>query len=105
MDNKQILENLKNLGLFFETIGFDDKIKKDHLERIMKIVFASVAEKLDKATAMKEKTEFPEMKSLKDFYDYYEQYINKATIDKIIEEETYNSFSGYFKAITDQLPK
>ena len=105
MDNKQTLENLKDLNLIFETIGFNDKTKKDHLERIMKIVFVSVAKKLDQATAMKDKTEFPEMKSLKDFYDYYGQYIDKTIIDKIVEEETYKSFSGYFKTITDQLPK
>lgn len=105
MDNKQIIQSLKDLNLFFKTVGFDDKTKKDHIERIMKIVFVSVAEKLDKAIGMKEKAEFLEMKSLKDFYDYYERYIDRATIDKIVGEEIYNSFSGYFKTIADELPK
>lgn len=105
MDDKQIVENLQNLNLFFESVGFDEKTKKDHLERIMRIVFVSVAEKLDKATFQKDKAELPEMKSLKDFYDYYEQHIDKATIDKVIGEETYNAFSGYLKSIADQLPK
>jgi hypothetical protein len=105
MDNKQSLQNLKDINLLFETIGFDDKTKKDHLSRIMTIIFAAVAEKLDQATALKEKAEFPEMKSLKDFYDYYGQYTDQATIDKIINEETFKSFSEYFKAIAEKLPQ
>lgn len=104
MDEKT-LKNLEDLNLFFEAIGFDDKTKKDHLERITKIIFASVAEKLDRATEFKDKAEFPEMKSIEYFYDYYEQYIDKATIEKIIEEETHRQFSEYFEVIKDQLPK
>lgn len=105
MDDQQKIENVKDLNLLFETLGFDDATKNDHLSRIMTIILASVSEKLDKATEFKDKAELPMMKSFKDFYDYYEQYVDRATIDKIIEEESLNAFSGYFKTIADQLPK
>jgi hypothetical protein len=105
MDNAQISENLKDLNLFFDSIGFDEKTKKDHLERIMRIIIVSVAEKLEKATGFHEKSEFPEMKSVNDFYDYYEQYIDRETIAKVIEEETHRQFTEYIDVIREQLPK
>jgi len=104
MDNQQAIENVKDLNLLFDTLGFDEETKKDHLARIMKIILASVSERLDKATSLKEKAEFPEMESFKDFYDYYEQYIDRATIDKVIEEESLKAFTGYFTAINEKLP-
>ncbi len=105
MNNKQALENLKDLNLFFDSIGFDDKTKKDHIERITKIIFASVAEKLEKATEFKEKEEFPEMQSVEDFYNYYEQYIDRTVIEKIIKEESHRQFAEYLEAIQTQLPQ
>jgi len=100
-----MLENLKSLDLFFDEVGFDEETKKDHLGRIMTIILASVSEKLDQATELKDKTDFPEMKSLNDFYSYYEKYIDRSTIDKVIEEESHKAFSGYISAIADKLPK
>jgi hypothetical protein len=105
MDNMQMLENLKNLDLFFDGVGFDEETKKDHLARIMTIILASVSEKLDQVTELKDKTDSPEIESLNDFYDYYEQYIDRSTIDKVIEEESQKAFTGYVSAISDKLPK
>ena len=105
MNNEQVLQNLENLDLLFKTLGFDEKTKKDHMGRIMKIIFASASEKLDQATELKDKAEFPEMESLEDFYNYYEQYVDRATISKVIEEETNKAFTEYFATINNQLPK
>ena len=105
MDNQQAKEKIEDLNLFFETAGFTDEEKKDHMARMMTLVFAAVADNLDKVTAIKEKEPFPEMESPTDFYNYYEKYIDRATIDKVIEEETYKIFSEYFKAVADEMPE
>ncbi len=105
MDTKQPLENIKDLNLFFDAIGFDEKTKANHLGRIMTIILASVSEKLDRVTTSKDSVELPAMESIDDFYDHYAQHVDRATINKIIEEETYKAFAGYFGAIANQLPK
>jgi hypothetical protein len=105
MDNNQAVKNLNDLNLLFETLGFDDKTKKDHLSRIMTIVFSSASDKIDKTIMSDEKVEFTEMKSFEDFYNYYERFVDRDTINKILEEETSNAFHGYFSAISDKLPK
>jgi Mn-dependent DtxR family transcriptional regulator len=105
MNNKKTLENLGDLDLFFESIGFDEKTKKEHIERITKIIFASVAEKLDKVVASNEKAEIPDIKSIQDFIDYYERYVNRKIIEKIIEEESAKQFAEYVDVIQKQLPR
>lgn len=105
MDNMQISNKINDINLFFEIIGFDETTKADHLGRIMTIILAAVSKKLDMFTALKEKAVFPKMESFKDFYDYYERYTDRATIDKIIEEETHKVFAGYLEEIASQLSK
>lgn len=102
---KKIANNLEDLNMFFEAIGFDKKTIEDHFQRLGKLIFISVGENLEKISAFKEKGPMPEMKSFEDFIKYYEQYTDRATIEKIIQEETYKTFAGYFKAISENLPK
>jgi len=103
MENKKITEKIEELNLFFDSVGFDEKTKDDHIQRIMKIIIASVSIKLDQTNTQKNEVEISEIKSPEDFYAYYEKYIDRSTIDKIIEEESYKAFSEYFKVISDQI--
>lgn len=105
MNNKQTEENLNELNLIFEVLGFTDTERKDHIARIMAVIFASASAKLDKVIQVRDKTDFPEMTSLEDFYNYYGQYVDREMIDKVIKEGGFKSFTGYFSAIADQLPK
>ncbi len=105
MENKKAEENLKKLNLLFETLGFDEETKKDHMERIMSLVFVSVSKKLDQMIVEERDSELPEMESFKDFYDYYEQYVDQDIINSVIEETAGKKFKEYFTAIAKSLPE
>ena len=105
MNNQQAIENVNDLNLIFEILGFDEENRKNHTTRIIAIIFASVSEKLDQTIKGNNKIDLPEMNSLEDFYNYYGQYVDKNTINKIIKEESLKSFSDYFKTIADQIAK
>jgi len=99
-----IQDKLEYLNDFLTTAGFDQKTIDDHFGRLAKIIFVNVMLSFDKITASDDKP-FPKMKSMEDFYKYYESYIDRSTIDKVIQEQTQKTVSGYLKTICDNLPK
>ncbi len=102
MENKQAEKNLRDLNLLFETLGFDEKTKRDHLERLSTIIFVYASEKLDQMIIREKDLELPEMKSSEDFYNHYKKYINEEVISKVIEEITIKKFTEYFSAIESE---
>ena len=103
MDNTKIKENAEYLRDFLTTIGFDQKMIEEDLNRLAKIVFVSAMQKFQPLIP-KDQT-LSKMESIQDFYKFYEPFVGKAVIDKILEEETERTVSDYLKAVTDQLPR
>ncbi len=98
------MENLADMDIFLEAAGIDSKTKENHFERLLRIAFARTIENLNKVTGVND-MQAPEMNSLDEFFDYYTQYVDRDTINKIIQEETQKVFNGYFNAIGGKLLK
>ena len=103
MDNTKVKENLKYLNDFLNKVGFDQKIIDEDFSRLFKIIFVHVMQKLEPLIPADKP--IPKMESIHDFYKFYGSFMDKTLIDKILQEETNKTISGYLNTILEQLPK
>lgn len=105
-NNTQVaIENpIQKINDFLKVIGFSDEKIAEHHQRLNKLILTSIADDLDKLSALKDKEPFPSgLKSIDDFFSYYEKYVDKEIIAKIVQEKYYKFYSGYISAMDEKL--
>lgn len=103
--NQIIEENLINqMEDILRMIGLSEAEIAKHQEILLKKLFISITDDLNKLSVFKDKEPFPiDLKSIDDFFEYYEKYVDKKVIKNIIIENTQKIYSEYLDPIVKEL--